>query len=122
MQVNPLLLLQGFQFIEGSRPIGAEQAREASISQDFSAGLAAGAIVGFIIGVSDTQNLLATSRTRFAVAAVYRHVIAEGGYLFGKFCFCLGPKAIDPQLQSLARGGEQALPFVGLELVCKRDR
>src|ERR1700692_2160938 len=38
------------QFVQGSGPILAEQARERAISQQFSAGLAVRAIVGFVIG------------------------------------------------------------------------
>src|SRR6516165_2533076 len=40
------LALEGFQLIQRSGPVGAEEAGEAAIGQDLAAGLAAGAVVG----------------------------------------------------------------------------
>jgi hypothetical protein len=52
--------LEGFEFIECAGPVGFQEAGEASICQDFSAGLAFRAVVGFVVGVADALDFFST--------------------------------------------------------------
>jgi len=102
---------EGFEFFEGAWPVGSEQAREASVGEHLACGLAAGAVVGFVVGVADALDLLTAARAGVAVAAVRGHVFAECGDFFGEG---VGFEAVDPELEGFARGGEEARPlFIG---------
>src|SRR5436305_1127222 len=108
------MALQRFQFVERTRPVGAEQARKTAVGEHFAASLALRAIVGFVISVTNAQDLLTAARTWLAVFAVNRHLGAERGDFLGKFLGGFGGEAINPDLQRGARGVVEALPFVGL--------
>src|SRR5438270_6149332 len=116
-----LAALQGFEFFEGAGPVGAQQAREAAIREDFSGGLAAGTVVGFVVGVANALDSFSTSEAGLAVAAMDLHIWAKGGHFFGKgggrFC----AETIDPELNGIAGGGVQSFPFLWLQLVSLGD-
>jgi hypothetical protein len=80
--VRNLSFLQGFEFIERARPICAEEAREAAVCEDFSVGLAVGAVVSLVVGVADALDGLATGGAGLAEAAMDGHVFAEGAVTF----------------------------------------
>src|SRR6266550_7652058 len=48
-----LSLFQCFELVESAGPVCAEESRQASVCEDFSAGLAVGAVVGLVVGVAD---------------------------------------------------------------------
>ena len=77
-------MLEGFEFVEGAGPVGAEEAGEAAVGEDLAAGLAAGAVVGFVVGVADALDLFAAARAGLVEAAVHGHFGAKGGDLFGE--------------------------------------
>src|SRR5687768_2719984 len=72
------------QFIQVAGPVVLEQPRKRAVCQDLSASLAAGAVVGFVIGVANALHRGAANRTRLPEAAMYGHLGTEGGYAFGK--------------------------------------
>jgi hypothetical protein len=61
--------LQGLEFIQGARPIRAQQPRQSPIRKHPALGLAPRAIIGFIVGIADALHRLAASRARLAVVA-----------------------------------------------------
>ncbi len=79
-----LATFEGFEFVEGARPVGAEETGEAAVGEELAAGLAGGAVIGLVVGVSDALDLFAAARARLPVAAVDGHVLAEGGDFFGE--------------------------------------
>jgi len=80
-----------------------KQAGEAAIGEDLSGGLAAGAIVGFVVGVANALDFFSTSQTGLAEAAVDLHVWVKGGYLFGERGCRFRAEAIYPELDGVAR-------------------
>jgi hypothetical protein len=106
-----LSLFQCFQLVEGAGPVCAKEAGEASVCEDFSAGLAAGAVVRLVVSVADALYGLAACWAGLSETAVDGHVAAEGCDFLGKVAagFCV--EAIDPELKRVARGGEEALPL-----------
>src|SRR5579872_19349 len=105
------LPLERFQFIQRAWPVGFQQTRETSIRQHFTSGLAACAIIGFIIGIANTENFFSAPRTSFPIAAVHGHAFAKSGNFFGETRLCFALKPVDPQFESLARSCEQPPPF-----------
>ena len=91
-----LLLGEEFEFGEGAGPVGAEEAGEAAVGEEFAAGLASGAIVGFVVGVADALDGITTTRAREFVAAMDGHAFAKGRNLFGKLAGGFGTKASGP--------------------------
>ena len=71
-----------------------------------------GAVVGFVVGVADALDGLAAGGAGLAEAAVDGHVFAEGGDFFGEGFGGFGVEAVDPELERVAGGGEEALPLV----------
>jgi hypothetical protein len=94
-----------------------EQAGEAAVGEDATCGLAAGAVVGFVVRVADTENLFAAARARLAVATVNGHPLAECGDFFGEGGGGAGVEAIDPEAEGLLGGGEEAQPVIGAEFL-----
>ena len=76
--------LEGFELVEGAGPVGAEEAGEAAVGEDFAAGLAGGAVVGFVVGVADALDGCGAAGAGEIEAAVHGHVGAEGGDFFGE--------------------------------------
>ena len=111
-----------FQFFQGSRPVFAKEAAEAAVGEDFAAGLAAGAVVGFVVGVADALDFCAAAGAGLAVAAVDGHAFAEGGHFFGEFVFGFGAESGDPVFEGVARGGVESLRFLpGVSLLGEDD-
>src|SRR6185503_11504730 len=70
------------ELVDRARPALLQQPRQRAVGEDPSAGLAARAVVGFILRVDDALNRRAADRAGLAVAPVHRHLLAEGGHLF----------------------------------------
>ena len=102
-----------FEFGEGARPVGAEEAGEAAVGEEFPVGLAGGAVVGFVVGVTDALDGIATARAGKFVAAVDGHAFAEGGNFFRKFAGGFGAQASGPVGETLADGFEETRDFGG---------
>src|SRR3989441_10866169 len=85
-----------FEFFEGGGPIFAEKAREGAVGEELSAGLAGGAIVGFVGGVTNALDFGVATRARLFVAAVNGHAFAKGGHVFGEFTACFRAEALGP--------------------------
>src|ERR1039457_7053977 len=47
---------QSFQLIKSTRPVRAEKAREAAVGKHLAAGLASGAVIGFIVGIANALH------------------------------------------------------------------
>src|SRR5690242_3804471 len=107
-----LTSFKGLKFIQGARPVRPQQSRQASISQDFAAGLASRAIVGFVIRVANALYLFATPRARFSITAVSRHALTKCSNLLRKSSRRFCPQPLDPKCKSIARRGEQPIPLI----------
>ena len=94
--VTTLTALQGFQFIERARPIGTKQTRKTSIREDFAAGLTAGTVIGFVIGVADPLHLLSAARTRKTEAPMHRHLPPERRNFFREGFSCFSHQSVYP--------------------------
>jgi hypothetical protein len=88
-----------------------------AISQDFSTGLASGAVVCLVIGAANTENLFATSRARLTVAAVDCHAFVKCSDFFRKASAGFDLQAIHPLLKRVTRAIEQPLPLIRPEFV-----
>src|SRR5262245_25010229 len=88
---------------ERARPIGAEKARERAIGQQSSAGLAAGAVVGLVLGIHDALHRRSTHGTGLLVTAVHRHLGAKGGHALGKIRPALRAQTLGPLHEHGAR-------------------
>jgi hypothetical protein len=104
--------LEGFEFIEGAGPVGFQEAGQAAIGENFSSGLATGAIVGFVVGVANALDFLSAGWAGLSVAAVNGHFLSKRGDFFGEGGFGLRAQAFDPERESVARGGEERFPFL----------
>src|SRR5215468_7770017 len=116
-----LAALEGFELVEAAGPVGAQEAGQGAIGEEFSAGLAARAVVGFVVGVTNALNLIATPWAGLAIATMDGHAFAECSDLLRESRLCLGLQAIDPELERLARGVEKAFPLARIELVSERN-
>src|ERR1039457_732200 len=116
-----LAALEGFQLLQRARPVLAEQARKAAIRQHLAARLAARTIVCFIAAVANALHLLAASRAWLPIAPVHGHPVAERGHLLREFLPGFGAQPVEPQRQSIARGGVQTRDLVRRELARLRD-
>ena len=113
--------LEGFQFVQSSGPVGPEETGQASIGQNLAAGLASGAVVCFLVGIADAQYLVAASWAWLTVAAMSRHIFAEGSHFLWKSLLSLSHKAVDPEFKSLPCCDEQPLPFLEGELISQEQ-
>ena len=113
--------LESFEFIERARPVGFQEAGEAAIGENFSSGLAAGAVVGFVVGVANALDFFSTGHAGLSIAAVNGHLFSKCGDFFGEGGFGFGAEAFDPEGESVARGGEKRFPFIRFQLVCEGD-
>src|SRR5690242_13367572 len=73
--------LQRFQLFQRPWPIFSQQTGQAAVGQHLAFGLAASAVVGFVVRVTNPLDLFAASRTRLAVLPMYNHVFAESSHL-----------------------------------------
>src|ERR1700757_4489721 len=114
--------LERFQLVQRSRPVGAEQARQAAICQDFPASLASRAVVGLVVGVADAQDFFTASWTRLAIPPVNGPAFPKSRYLFGECGSGFPLQTIDPELERLLRRGIETFPFFRLEFAGLGDR
>ena len=117
-----LAAFEGFEFVEGAGPIGFEQAGQAAVGEDFAAGLADWAVVGFVVCVADALDWRAASGARLTEAAMDGHFRAECSYFFWESVLGFGVEAIDPELERLPGRFEEPLPFRLAQFACQRDR
>src|SRR6266699_1115068 len=110
-----------FEFFEGARPIFAEKAGEGAIGEKLSAGLAGGAIVGFVGGVTNALDFGLAARTRLLVAAVDGHAFAKGGHVFGEFTARFRAEALGPASERGTGGFEEALDLRHGELLSEGE-
>src|SRR5271165_1816509 len=103
---------EGFEFVQGAGPVFAEQAGEAAVGEDFSAGLATGAVVGLVVGVADALNLLSAAGAGLVKLAMHGEFGAEGGDAFGKGLVCFLAQAVHPDFEGGAGSGEEAGPLL----------
>jgi hypothetical protein len=113
--------LEGFEFVEGAGPVGAEEAGETTVGEDFAAGLAMGAVVGLVVGVADALDGLAAAGAGLAIAAMNGHFRTEGGDFLREALLGFSAEAVDPESESGAGGGEEAVPVFGLKFGGKRE-
>ena len=84
------------KFVEATWPISSEQAGEGAVGQEFSAGLAGGAVVGLVRGVADALDLSTAAGAGKFEAAVDGHAFAESSHIFGEYSRRFGAEAIGP--------------------------
>src|SRR6185437_11228960 len=96
VQAVRLSPLERLQFVQGARPVRSQQPRQTAVDEILAPGLAAGTIVGFIIGVANALNLCATSGTWFPIAPMNSHALAECGDLFRECAGCFRTQAAGP--------------------------
>ena len=99
----------------------AEQARKAAVGQHLAAGLAGGAVVGFVVGIADALDGRAAARAGLAEAAVDGHLGAERGDPSGNFFLASATRRSIQEVKRERVAVEKALPLVRLELVRERD-
>src|SRR6185503_3033748 len=80
-------------------PILLQQPRKRPVRQEPSSGLAAGAVVGLVVGVADSLNRRSADRAGFSEAAMHRHSFPKCGDLLRKLVSGLLPQTLDPFLQ-----------------------
>jgi hypothetical protein len=64
---------------------------------------------------------LAAAGTGLAISSMRRHALAKRRDFFRKRDARFGSQALDPQFERAARGSEEPVPFVWLQLVGLRD-
>src|SRR5262249_9027686 len=101
-----------FEFVERARPVFAQQAAQRAVGQEFAAGLAACAVVGFVRGVTDALDFGAAARARFAITSVDGHVGTKRRDLLGKFIAGFVAKFGSPESERAARGFVKAGNFL----------
>jgi hypothetical protein len=110
------------EFVERARPIFAEEAGECAVGEEFASGLARGAIVGFVAGITDALDFGATAWAGKFVSAMDCHAFAKGGYFLGELAGGFGAEAIGPLPEAGAYGFEEALDFGDGEFLRERER
>jgi hypothetical protein len=96
--------------------------RHRAVGEEFSTGLAHGAVVRFIRGVTDALDLGSATRARLFVATVNGHAFAKGGNVFGESSSCFRAEARGPTRKRSAGGLEKAMYFRGCEFLSERKR
>jgi hypothetical protein len=109
------------EFFEGAGPILTEKTGERAVGEQFAPGLARGAIVSFIGGVTNALDFRATARTGLFVAAVDGHAFAKRSHVFRELPTRFGTQPIGPVRERGADGGEEALDFRNRELLSLRE-
>ena len=74
-------------------------------------GLAARAVIGFVIGVTEALDCGPADRTWFAKAAMHGHAIPECGDVFRELIPGFGPQLISPVNEGFASGAVETLDF-----------
>src|SRR5579872_118619 len=90
------LALEGFQLVQSARPVRAEQARKAAVSQHFSSGLALGAVVGLVVCVANALHFFAATRAWLTELSMDGHLRPKGRYFFRKALLRFADEPIDP--------------------------
>jgi hypothetical protein len=103
------LLSKSFELFEGFGPVGSEEAGEGVVGEDLAAGLADGAVVGFVVCEADALDGGRAAGAREVEAAVDGHFGAEGGDFLGEADGGFGVEAGYPCFQSGAGGGVEAV-------------
>ena len=116
-----LAVLQVFEFFESARPVRSQEAGERAVRKNLSVCLTPGAIVRFVLGIANSQNLFAASGAWLAVAPVDGHACAKGGHFFGEAGPRFGLQAVDPECEYRSHGCEQSFPFDRSKLVRECD-
>ena len=106
-----------FEFGEGAGPVGAEEAREAAVGEESAVGLAGGAVIGFVVGVTDALDGSAATRAGEFVAAVDGHAWTERGDFLGERAGGFGAEASGPFGKAAADGFVEAGDFGGGEFL-----
>ena len=110
-RVAGLLFGEEFEFGEGAGPVGAEEAGEAAVGEEFAAGLASRAVIRFVVGVADALDGMAAARAGLLVTAVDGHAFAEGGDVFREVAGGFGAEAIGPSSETVTDGFIEANDF-----------
>src|SRR5690242_5655926 len=110
------------EFVQRARPVFAEKARQSAIRQKLSAGLARGAIVGFVRRVPDALYFRAAARARLFVTAVHSHAFPERRHVFGELSGRFCTKPFSPARKGCACGLEEPLNLWRRDFLCLRQR
>src|SRR5579864_9780527 len=98
--------LESFQLFQRSWPVRTQEPGQTSIRKNFPSGLAARAIICFLVCITNSQNLIAASWTGFAVAPMNCHSLAKRRNFFRELSLRFGLELVEPMLNSVPGGGE----------------
>ncbi len=79
------------------------------------------AVVGLVVGVANALNGSAAHRTGKVEAPMNGHLRTKSRNLLGEGRRGFGIEAVDPELQRIACGVEEALPLLWCELMSLKD-
>src|SRR5205807_8337 len=97
-------------------PVLLQQTRQGPIREHPPAGLTRGTIVHLVFGVADPLDRRAAHRTRLAIPAVHRHLLAERRDSLGETVPRRFAQALDPGAQRVLRGVVEPFDFLCREL------
>ena len=109
-------MFQSLQLFQSAWPVGPEEPGQASIREELSIGLAFGAIVAFVIRISNALHLFAARLARFSITAMYSHILAKRSDFLWKVDARFISQPIDPELERVSRGSEKLFPFHALSI------
>ena len=87
---------QPFHFLERTRPVFAQQARQYAVGEEPPTGLAARTVVRLVVRVDNPRDRRPASRARFSVPSVDRHAFVKGGHFLGEAFAGFAPKSLGP--------------------------
>gem|GEM_PF-5668313 len=83
--------LSKLQFLNGSRPILLQKARQRAISEDVSPGLTSRAVIRLVAGINETLYCRLTRFARFSKSSVHIHLLAESRHFLREVVLWLHP-------------------------------
>src|SRR5947208_15219338 len=105
-----------FPFLQRARPVLLEQPGQRPIGEHAPAGLTRRAVVHLVFGVADPLNRRAAHRTRLAIPAVHRHLLAERRDSLGEAVPRRFAQAFDPGEQRVSGGVVESFDLLCGEL------
>ena len=83
--------------------------------------MAAGAVVGFVVGVADALDFFSAPWAGLTIAAVDGHFLSKRGNFFGEGGLRFSAEAIDPESEGAAGGSVKCFPFLRVHFLRESD-
>src|SRR5215472_4592813 len=103
------------------RPARLEQPRQSSVGEDHPAGLAAGAVIGLVLGIHDALHWRPADRAWSAEATMHRHLRSECGHFLWKITTRVRAQSFGPLGEHYARGLVESLDLRGRQFSSHGD-